>query len=110
MTNTLPKADATGTLELGNESEPVSYSVAVAPEKEDGNLAVTISVRAPRDWLLKRGFVTSAILVRQDGNRVEIYHEGELNVGEAVSVELLTVDTSCSNDKEAQRLFPELRG
>ncbi|MBO9132403.1 hypothetical protein J5289_12760 [Rhizobium sp. B230/85] len=110
MTNTLHKADATGKLELANETAPVSYSVTVATEKENGKFAVTLLVKAPRDWLLKRGFTSSATLVRHDGDQVELHHDGELDVGEAVSVELSAVDTSCSDDSELQRKYPELRG
>lgn len=108
MNDNLQKADATGKLELRGEEAPVSYGVSVAGEKPDGRFVVTVSVKAPRDWLLKRGFKSSATLVRQDGNRIDLHHDGELDVGEAVSVELSAVDSSCAESAELRRKYPEL--
>jgi len=109
MTDNLQKADANGKLELANEVVPMSYDVTVAEEKAQGKFVVKVSVSAPRDWLLKRGFKSSATLVKEDGNRIELHHDGELNVGEAISVELSAIDNSCGEEADLQRKYPELR-
>jgi predicted amidophosphoribosyltransferase len=109
MSDTLQKADATGKLELANEVVPMPYDVTVAQEKEDGKYIVKVSVSAPRDWLLKRGFKSSATLVKEDGRRIELHHNGELDVSEAISVELSAIDRSCGGDADLQKQFPELR-
>ena len=110
MNDNLQEADATGTLELMGETAPVSYKVSAGGDQQHGKFVVKVAVKAPRDWLLKRGFKTSATLVRQDGSRLDLHHDGELDVGEAVSVELLAVDDSSSADSDAlRRNYPELR-
>lgn len=109
MTDSLQRADATGKLELARYVESMPYGITVAKEKQQGKFVVKLSVSAPRDWLLKRGFKSSATLVREDGNRIELHHDGDLNVGEAISVELSAVDTSCGEETELQQKYPELR-
>jgi hypothetical protein len=109
MTDNLQKADATGKLELANETASMPYDVSVAREKQQGKFVVKVSVTAPRDWLLKRGFKSSATLVKEDGNRIELHHAGALDVGEAISVELSAIDNSCSQESELQQKYPELR-
>jgi hypothetical protein len=109
MSDTLQKADAIGKLELANEVAPMPYDVTVGKEKEDGKYIVKVSVSAPRDWLLKRGFKSSATLVKEDGSRIELHHNGELDVGEALSVELSAIDRSCGGDADLQQKYPELR-
>lgn len=109
MNDNLRKADAIGKLELANEVASMPYDVTVAKEKQQGKFVVKVSVTAPRDWLLKRGFKSAATLVKEDGNRVELHHDGELSVGEAISVELSATDSSCAEESELQQKFPELR-
>jgi hypothetical protein len=109
MSDNLQKADATGKLELANEAASMPYDVTVAKEKDGGKYVVKVSVSAPRDWLLKRGFKTSATLIKEDGNRIELHHNGKLDVGQAISVELYAIDKSCAEDADLQRKYPELR-
>lgn len=109
MSDTLRKADASGKLELGTELAPMSYDVTVTKDEKQQHFVVKVSVSAPRDWLLQRGFKSHATLVKQDGNRIELHHAGELQVGEAVSVELSAIDDSCREEAELQRKYPELR-
>ena len=109
MSDTLQKADATGKLELANELASMPYDITVAKEKQDGKFVVTVSVSAPRDWLLKRGFKSAATLVKEDGIRIELHHEGELDVGEAISIRLSAIDNGCGDEAELQRKYPELR-
>ena len=109
MTDTLQKADATGKLELAGEVAPMPYDVTVAKDPQEGKFVVKVTVSAPRDWLLKRGFKSSATLIKEDGNRVELHHDGELDVGNAISVELSAMDDSCGEEDELRRKYPELR-
>lgn len=109
MSDNLHTADATGKLELANHSSPMPYDVTVGNEKEEGKFVVKVRVSAPRDWLLQRGFKSHATLIKEDGNRIELHHAGELDVGEALSVELSAVDRSCTEETELQRKYPELR-
>ena len=109
MSDNLQKADATGKLELAHEVAPMPYDVTVAKEKTAGKYVVKVSVSAPRDWLLKRGFKTTATLIKEDGNRIELHHDGELDVAKAISVELSAIDESCSEEAELRRKYPELR-
>jgi hypothetical protein len=109
MTGNLHKADATGKLELSNKVSPIAYDVTVGEEKKAGRYVVKISVSAPRDWLLQRGFKSDATLVKEDGNRVQLRHDGDLDVGDAISVELSAFDDSCSMESELQQKYPELR-
>ena len=103
------KADANGKLELGQDISPVGYTVAVGEEKQSGKYVVRISLNAPRDWLLKRGFRADATLIREDGSKVQLHHDGDLEVGDAVSVELNALDDSCRDEPELQQKYPELR-
>lgn len=109
MIEGVQKADATGKLELGKDISPVGYSVTVGEEKQSGKFVVRISVSAPRDWLLKRGFKSDVTLIKEDGHKVQLHHDGDLDVGDALSVELIALDASCSEESELQQRYPELR-
>lgn len=109
MGGNLHKADAMGKLELANKTSPVSYGVSVGDERKLGRYVVTISVSAPRDWLLQRGFETEATLIKEDGSRVQLHREGKLDVGDALSVELTALDETCTGESELRQKYPELR-
>jgi len=109
MIGNLHKADAAGKLELGNQMSPVAYGITVGEQKKAGNYVVKVSVSAPRDWLLQRGFKSEATLVKEDGSKVQLHHDGNLDVGDALSVELLAIDESCSQESELRQRYPELR-
>lgn len=109
MTGNLHKADAAGKLELSNKVSPIAYDVTIGEEKKAGHYVVKISVSAPRDWLLQRGFKSDATLIKEDGSRVQLHHEGDLDVGDAISIELSAFDASCSTEGELQEKYPELR-
>lgn len=109
MSGELQKADAMGKLELANKISPVAYDVTVGGERKSGHYVVKISVSAPRDWLLQHGFKSDAILIKEDGSKVQLHRDGDLEVGDALSIELTAVDDSCREESDLHQKYPELR-
>ncbi len=102
----LNNADGQGQLLIGERLSPVSYHVAA--ENADGGLTVTVDLQAPRDWLIKQGFKRRATLVLASGDRVEILHDGEIDVSDSLSIVLKTERMVYDDPKALLDAFPEL--
>ncbi|OLP59083.1 hypothetical protein BJF93_03940 [Xaviernesmea oryzae] len=96
-----------GILEINGQSQPVSYELVVARE-EDDTRRVRIRLMAPRDWLMKQGFSGEATLVRDNGSRVKVSHEGGVDVDDPIAVALEGHDSLKGGDAEIAEAYPEL--
>ncbi|KQR78080.1 hypothetical protein [Rhizobium sp. Leaf341] len=97
-----------GRLEINGQTAPVTYELIVARE-EDESRQVRIKLSAPRDWLLNQGFKGEATLVRANGDRIPVRRDGELDVGDAVSVTLEGYDDTRSDASDVAQAYPELK-
>lgn len=102
----LENADGQGQLLIGERLSPVTYHVAV--EDAEGRLTATVDLQAPRDWLIKQGFKRHATLVLASGDRVEILHDGEVNVSDSLSIVLKTERLVYDDPKALLDALPEL--
>ena len=103
----LENADGQGQLLIGERLSPVSYHVAI--EETDGGLEAVVDLQAPRDWLIKQGFKRRATLVLASGDRVELLHEGEVDISDSLSIVLKTEPLVYENPKSLLDAFPELQ-
>lgn len=97
-----------GKLEINGHCEPVSYELIVARDEDDTS-QVRIRLNAPRDWLLKQGFKGDAVLVRSNGSRIAVRHDGALDVHSSVCVTLEGYDDVLSGVDELSEAYPELK-
>ncbi|KQS87201.1 MULTISPECIES: hypothetical protein [unclassified Rhizobium] len=97
-----------GRLEINGQTAPVTYELIVARE-EDESRQVRIKLSAPRDWLLNQGFKGEATLVRANGDRIPVRRDGELDVGDAMSVTLEGYDDTRSDASDVAQAYPELK-
>ncbi|MGF9694402.1 MULTISPECIES: hypothetical protein [unclassified Rhizobium] len=107
MSEHLQEAASTGELQVGESRSTVGYKL-VATREHDDAVRVKISVMAPRDWLLMQGFKRDATLVRHQGDQLPVFFDGELEVGDNISVTLGASDTICPSIDAARQQFPEL--
>lgn len=97
--------DGQGQLLIGERLSPASYHLAV--ERSGKGYAVTVEMQAPRDWLIRQGFQSRATLVVQSGDRIEVAHDGPVDVSDNISV-LLQAKTLEFGDRSALlTAFPE---
>ncbi|WP_156378695.1 MULTISPECIES: hypothetical protein [unclassified Rhizobium] len=102
----LENADGQGQLLIGERLSPVSYHVTV--EERDEQLVAKVNLQAPRDWLIKQGFKKRATLVRASGDRVEVLHDGEVDVADSLSIVLEADDLVYARADALLDAFPEL--
>lgn len=107
MAEHLHEASSNGQLHVGGQQSAVGYKL-VAKQQNEGTVQISISVMAPRDWLLKQGFKHDAVLVRRDGSRVSVFFDGELDVSDSISVSLRAKDQSFPTIEAAEAEYPEL--
>ena len=107
MTEHLQELSGNGQLSVGGGHSQVGYKL-VAKEEPGGRVSVSISVMAPRDWLLKQGFRTEAVLQRGEGEDLRVAFDGELDVTDPISVTLSAQDRHFGSIDEARSAFPEL--
>jgi hypothetical protein len=108
MSEHLTQASYQGEIVIGEDRAPASYKLKAA--KDDGGaIRVSLSLTAPRDWLLKHGFRHEAKLVRQNGEAVPVRFEETLNVADNVAVTLYADEVVCGTSEELRRAFPELK-
>jgi len=107
MDNHISEADGNGKIDLNGQLSPVAYSLKV--RKGTGrSFEISVRLSAPRDWLLQRGFSSDAVLISASGARIPVYHPGgELNNADALSVELVARDDSCTSTDDIVRKYPE---
>ena len=96
-----------GILEINGQSQPVSYEVVMARD-EDETRSGRIRLMAPRDWLIKQGFSGEATLVRDNGSRVKVVHEGGVDVDDPISVALEGSEALKGGEDEVAEAYPEL--
>ena len=104
----MQNVDGQGQLLIGDRVSPITYHVAV--ERHGEGYSAKVAIQAPRDWLLRQGFEKRATLVFASGERVELEHEGPLDVSESISIVL---QAEAQNYRDRQRLikaFPEVEG
>jgi hypothetical protein len=106
MSEHLQEAATHGKLEVEGGQSDVGYKLVAIREHDDA-IRVKISVMAPRDWLLAQGFTHDGILIREGGERLPVTFDGELDVGDNISVTLGASDIICPSIDEARRTFPE---
>lgn len=106
MSEHIENADGQGKLVIGSGSSPVSYHVSAVRTGE--RYTVTVTLQAPRDWLLKRGFRDEAVLERDGADTINLTHPGRLDVSGDVSVILRSRALTCASRSELVHRFPEL--
>lgn len=102
----LQNTDGQGHLLVGEHLSPVSYHVSVT--RSDEGYSVRVTTEAPRDWLIKQGFQGTATLVLSGGGRVQLSHDGPVDVGQSLTL-LLEGDPLGFGDQRALAAhFPEV--
>ena len=110
------RADGNGAIDVNGQLSPVTYTVSLK-QGMGHSYEVDISLMAPRDWLLQKGFERDAILVSQSGARIPVYHDGDsyhqdrqLDPADMISIELKARDDSCISEVDLMRKYPEFDG
>lgn len=102
----LQNVDGQGQLLIGERLSPVTYHVAV--QRQGPRFEATVEMQVPRDWLIRQGFSSRATLVLASGERIEMEHDGAVDVSSSISV-LLQAPTLDYADQDALiAAFPEL--
>lgn len=100
--------DGQGQLLIGERLSPVTYHVAI--ERSGNGYRVQIEMQAPRDWLIRQGFQSCAMLVLASGHRIAVEHEGPVDVSESISVVLRAPALDYSDRDALLAIFPEVNG
>lgn len=102
----LQNVDGQGQLLIGERLSPVTYHVAV--QRQGPRFEATVEMQVPRDWLIRQSFMSRATLILASGERVEIEHDGPVDVSDSISV-LLQAPVLLYADQDALiAAFPEL--
>lgn len=104
----LQTIDGQGQLLIGERLSPASYHLAI--ERSGNGYAVTVGLQAPRDWLIRQGFQSRATLVLQSGDRIEVEHDGPVDVSDNVSVVLKAKTLQFGDRSALLTTFPEAEG
>lgn len=107
MIRHLENADGQGQILIGERLSPVAYQVSV--EEVDGRYRASVSLHAPRDWLLKQGFKSRATLILANGDRAEVEHASPVETSDNVSVILSAAAQSFGDHAALVAKFPELK-
>ena len=107
MSEHLEQTAYPGQIDIGGDRSPVSYKL-IARKDDSGSFRVSLSLTAPRDWLLKHGFSKDAVLVRQGGAEVPVHSDSPVEVGDNVAVTLNAKDAVLASEDDLHRQFPEL--
>ena len=102
----LQNADGQGQLLIGERLSPMSYHVTV--EQQDARYTATVEMQAPRDWLIRQGFQSKATLVLASGDRVEVEHDGPVDVSDSISVLLQSHPVAYVDLDALVAAFPEI--
>lgn len=103
----LDQADGTGTLDIGGKTSDTPYHLKAM--QKDGGYRVEISLSAPRDWLLQRGFEKEAVLHRENGADIRVTAEKRVDVDGPISIVLRSQGESCASEQEMVEKYPELK-
>lgn len=102
----LQNVDGQGRLLIGERLSPITYHVSV--EGQGPRYQATVEMQAPRDWLLRQGFQSRATLVLASGERIEIEHDGPVDVSDSISVLLKAPALDYASRDALIAAFPEL--
>lgn len=98
--------DGQGQLLIGERLSPMTYHVAV--ERRGSNFRAAVEMQAPRDWLIRQGFQSRATLVLASGDRIEVEHDGPVDVSDSISVKLEAAALDYRDRDALIAAFPEL--
>lgn len=104
--NQVELAEGQGSLHVGETHALVTYQVEAVPGS-DQSRHVTVSLKAPRDWLLQMGFSSVAELRRDDAEAVEVGVAQPLDVSDNISVTLHSEAMVFDNRHAMVGVFPE---
>lgn len=103
----LDQADATGTLDIGGKTSDTPYHLKAI--RENDGYRVEISLSAPRDWLLQRGFEKEAVLRRENGAAIRVAAEKRVDVDGPISIVLTSRREPCASAQDMIEKYPELK-
>ncbi len=103
----LDQADGTGTLDIGGKTSDTPYHLKAM--REEGGYRVEISLSAPRDWLLQRGFEKEAVLHRENGADIRVSAEKRVDVDGPISIVLTSTGERFASGQDMIEKFPELK-
>lgn len=104
----LKEADGSGKLDINGKLSDIPYHL-VARKDDNQAYSVEISLSAPRDWLLQRGFDKQATLVIESGKRVAVHAENHVGVEGPISVVLTSGTDICRSPEDVSDKYPELK-
>lgn len=107
MSEHLTQASYPGEIDIQGDRSPVTYKLK-ATKDEDGAIHVALSLTAPRDWLLKHGFRSEAMLLRKAGEPIPVRFEETLNVADNIAVTLRAEEFVAPSMDDVKRTYPEL--
>lgn len=105
-TDAVEMAEAQGDLHVGENLAPVTYRVDMITG-EAGKCHVTVSLKAPRDWLLQMGFSSEAQLRRTVGDVITVGTLHAVDVGDNVSITLQSEALAFDDRNAVVESFPE---
>ena len=97
--------DGQGQLLIGELLSPITYHVAV--ERLGSHYRATVEMQAPRDWLIRQGFKSRATLVLSSGDRIELEHDGPVDVSDSLRVVLQGKAVDYGDREALVAAFPE---
>ncbi|MCJ8240024.1 hypothetical protein [Peteryoungia algae] len=97
--------DGQGQLLIGELLSPITYHVAV--ERLGPHYRATVEMQAPRDWLIRQGFKSRATLVLSSGDRIELEHDGPVDVSDSLRVVLQGKAVDYGDREALVTAFPE---
>lgn len=98
--------EGSGHLQIGQEQTPVSYKLSAGSIPDEPN-TVIVSLHAPRDWLLQKGFSERAELILENGEVVTVSSEKPVTVADVAAIPLEFTDTSCDSHDAIVKKYPE---
>ncbi|MFB2553541.1 hypothetical protein [Ensifer soli] len=107
MTYHIAEGDGNGRIDVNGHVLPVSYHLTAERQGGSGSrVAVSITLQAPRDWLIEKGFEEEATLIRGNGERGTVRSEADVSAEDPLSIRLAgEADVA---DGSIGRTFPEL--
>jgi hypothetical protein len=97
--------DGQGQLLIGERFSPMTYRVTV--ERRSAGYRAKVEMQAPRDWLIRQGFQSRATLVLSSGDRIELEHDGPVDVSDSISVLLQGAALDYGDRDALVAAFPE---
>ncbi|MCC8932932.1 hypothetical protein [Rhizobium sp. 'Codium 1'] len=97
--------DGQGQVLIGELLSPITYHVAV--ERLGSHYRATVEMQAPRDWLIRQGFKSRATLVLLSGDRIELEHDGPVDVSDSLRVVLQGKAVDYGDREALVAAFPE---